>query len=217
MNACSVETQREARHAKKHLKLGIPRPVCTDCGVADIRCLSRLKPTATHCTPLRCYNCHRKRKRVSPEALLRKLKRFSDAGYTEPACIVCREADLRTLELDHLAGEANSVFVEPLCLNCHAIKSDAAEDEPMASLRLDDPNRPALVLQAAFEFGLAFILAAYGAALTTKEGEAARAVFFGLVAAVLVAWALWNLAAHEYLTNALGPGYDHAIPAVVPR
>jgi TRAP-type C4-dicarboxylate transport system permease small subunit len=50
------------------------------------------------------------------------------------------------------------------------------------------------------------------------SGEhAARAVFFGLVAAALVVWGCWNLSADDYFQEILGTGYDRAIPAPVPR
>ncbi|HVA27970.1 MAG TPA: hypothetical protein VNF68_07300 [Candidatus Baltobacteraceae bacterium] len=213
-----LATGREARYAKKLLLFGTDHPVCARCRMSDIRCLCRIEPSAKRGLPTaRCHNCHRKRRRVSPKALLRKLNRFSDAGYTEPTCVVCRESDLRLLELDHLAGAANSAFLAPLCGNCHAIKSDAAEDEPMASLRLRDPNRSALVLQAAFEFGLALVLSLFAAASHEDPNEAAQVVFFGLAAAALVAWAIWNLSADDYFTRELGSGYDKAIAAEVPR
>jgi hypothetical protein len=147
--------------------------------------------------------------------MARKRKQFCDAGFAMPMCVVCRESDLCALELDHIAGRANSTQLVALCANCHAIKSDMAEDAPMAALRHADANRSALALQAAFELGLAAILSLFGA-VELRDGEAGRVVFFGIAAAVLIAWAIWNLCADEHFTEILGPGYDKAIAAVVP-
>lgn len=207
--------RREARITKKLLRLRTDQPFCIYCGMTDPRCLFRSGDSFD--SMLRCRNCEAERHAVSSEALEHKLARFAVDGYPNPTCVVCGESDLRALERDHLAGEANSTFVEPLCLNCHAIKSDDAEDEPMASLRLRDPARSALALQAAFDIGLAAVLGLYGLAAGNEEGGAARAAFFALAALALVAWAIWNLSADEYLTQTLGPGYDKAINAEVPR
>lgn len=212
MNDYPLATGREMRHARKRLNLGEPDPKCAYCHRTDILYLFR--PRASAQAPIRCRTCHSKRKRVSAEALARKRATFAAAGYPEPACVACSERDLRALELDHLAGEANSPFVEPLCLNCHAMKSDDAEDEPWASLRLRDPERGALALQAAVEFGAAGVLTI----IVAHDGEgSARAIFLLAIAAVLVAWALWNLKADSDLRK-LGPGtyYGGAITAEVP-
>ncbi len=213
MDNYSREIRRQARITNKLLRLKTEQPFCIYCGMTDCRCL--LRPDER--SMLRCRNCDAKRRRWTTEALDQRLAAFQAAGYRTPACVACNESDLRTLECDHLAGEANSSFIEPLCLNCHAIKSDEAEDAPWASLRLRDPERSALVLQAAFEFGLAVVLGLYVAASSDDPSEAARTAFFGLAAAALIAWALWNLAANEHFTSILGPGYDKAINAEVPR
>jgi hypothetical protein len=213
MNDYPPAVRREARLAKKCLYLGTGDPVCTYCGVTDCCCL--LQPQTSAKGAIRCRNCDAKRKRVSANALERKREKFAAAGYPDPSCVVCDEADLRTLELDHLAGEANSAFVEPLCLNCHAKKSDEAEDEPWAPLRLRDPERGALAIQAAFEFGGAAVLTLIVA--YDGDGASARSIFLLALATALVAWALWNLAADKGLTRALGPGYGHVITAEVPR
>ena len=129
--------------------------------------------------------------------------------------MICEDPSLQVLELDHIASEANSSFVEPLCANHHAIKSHMAESGPMAALRLRDPKRSALALQAAFELGLSALLGMFAVWDGMRE-ETARSVFLGIAAGLLVAWAIWNLAADDHFEKILGPGYDHAIIAEVP-
>ena len=123
---------------------------------------------------------------------------------------------LQILEGDHVAHAANSEFIAPLCGNHHAIKSHMAETGPVAALRLRDPERRALVLQAAFEFGLAAILAMFAVWEGANE-ETARCIFFGVASAGLFAWATWNLAADEYFADAYGLDYDRGVPLPVPR
>ena len=214
MNEYLMAVQREGRLSRKQLNLGTANPACADCAMIDCRCLFRPRSSAN--APIRCRNCHAKRKHFSREALARKYARFTIAGYNDPACVACREHDLRALELDHLAGEANSAFVQPLCQNCHAKKSDDAEDAPWASLRFRDPERGALAIQAAFEFGAAAVLTLIVA--HDDESSTARAIFLLALAAAFVAWALWNLSADADLRRALGPGpsYGGAITAPVP-
>lgn len=215
MSRYDLAIHREGRLAKKLMRLGTGQPSCMHCDMTDCRCLFRPRRGSVS-APIRCRNCHAKRTGHSAAQLQAKAVRFEDAGYTNPACVACSEADLRTLELDHIAGIDNSALVTPLCLNCHAIKSDDAEDMPWAQLRLQDPERSALVLQAAFEFGLACVLGLYAAANGHDDGQATHAVFFGLIALALIAWAMWNLSADQHFTHVLGPGYDKAIPASVP-
>jgi len=52
-----------------------------------------------------------------------------------PSCAVCGEYRVRTLELHHIAGEANSDAVTWLCKNCHALVSEAQYDDPPQLLR----------------------------------------------------------------------------------
>lgn len=85
----------------------------------------------------------------------------------------------------------------------------------MASLRLRDPNRGPLAIQAAFELGGAVVLTLIVA--VDGDDAGARAIFLLALAAALVAWALWNLTADRDLTRALGPGYGNVITAQVPR
>jgi hypothetical protein len=78
----------------------------------------------------------------------------------------------------------------------------------MAALRLRDLDRRALVLQAAFEFGLAAILAMFAVWEGANE-ETARCIFFGVASAGLFAWATWNVAADEYFVGAYGNYQQH--------
>ena len=85
----------------------------------------------------------------------------------------------------------------------------------MAPLRFRDPDRTALALEAVFDFGLAAILGMMAA--SDGAENASRGGFFAAVALLLVAWGLWNVAADSHFKNALGPSYDLAIPAEIPR
>ncbi len=71
-------------------------------------------------------------------------------------------------------------------------------------------------LQAAFELGFGAILGMC-AVWDGAHGETARCIFLGVGSVLLLAWAAWNIAADSYFEGVLGPGYDRAIPATVPR
>ena len=122
----------------------------------------------------------------------------------------------KSLELDHLANEANSAVVEPLCANHHAIKSYMAESGPMAALRLRDPERSALLLQAAFEFGLGAMLACSRSGMECTS-ETARCIFLGVARGCSSPGRSGTSRLTTYFENMLGPGYDRAIVAAVPR
>jgi hypothetical protein len=198
---------------RKLLRFGDDDPRCAKCGTRDRRVLCRVPHGKS--TIILCRNCRGRRKPLSPKAVARKLERFRADGYFEPVCVICYEPNLQILERDHAANAANSDLVEPLCSNHHAIKSYLAETGPMAALRLRDPRRSALAFEAAFDFGVAAIFGTM-AAVDGNE-HVARAVFFGFIAAALVAWGVWNLSADDYFLDTLGPGYDRAILAPVPR
>jgi hypothetical protein len=199
---------------KKLLLFGTDAPGCASCPATDTRTLCRVKRPGSPDLIL-CHTCNAKRKSPSPKATARKVKRFEDAGYYQAVCVICSDPNVQVLELDHMANEANSALSEPLCANHHAIKSHMAESGPMAALRLRDPDRTALALEATFDFGLAAILGMM--AVSDGTENVSRAVFFAAVALALIAWAIWNLAADAHFKNVLGPTYDRAIPAEIPR
>jgi hypothetical protein len=199
---------------KKLLRFGTDAPQCTDCPSTDTRSLCRIKQQGKADLVL-CRSCNGKRKSLTAKAAARKVKRFEDAGYYKPVCVICSEPNLQVLELDHLAGAANSALVEPLCANHHAIKSHTAESGPIAVLRLRDPDRMALAVEAIFDFGLAAIL---GIMAASDSGEnASRSAFFAVVPLALVAWGIWNIAADTYFKGVLGLTCDRAILAEIPR
>lgn len=201
---------------KKLLRFGTDHPRCERCKTDDVRVLCRV-PSPGKASPLiLCHNCKDKRGKTSRKASERKARLIADAGYFEPVCVICDEPNLQILERDHVAHAANSDFVAPLCGNHHAVKSHLFETGPMAALRLRDPQRRALVLQAAFEFGLAAILAMI-AIWDGADEETARCVVFGLASVGLFAWATWNLAADEHFAALYGADYDRAVPLPVPR
>jgi hypothetical protein len=214
MSGHSFDLRGDESQTKKLLRFGTDRPECADCQTNDTRLLCRVKDSAQRTDLVLCRNCNAKRKPLSAKTATQKANRFKDAGYFKPACVICEEPNLQILELDHTAGKANSTIAEPLCANHHATKSFMAESGPMAVLRLRDPNRSALLLQAAFELGLAAILG--GMAVIDGAQETARSVWWGLLAIALVGWALWNIAADSHFEKILGPGYDRAIPAEIP-
>jgi hypothetical protein len=215
MSSNPIDPNDTAAITKKLLRYGTDHPECIDCHSTDVRALCAIK-RAGEADLILCRSCKAKRKPLSAKASAQKARRFKDAGYFKPACIVCDDPNLQILELDHLAHEANSAFVLPLCANDHAIKSFLAESGPMAALRLRDPERSALQLQAAFEFGLGLLLGMFAIVDGVRE-ETARCACFGLAASFLFAWAIWNLAADKHFENVLGSGYDRAIPAEIPR
>lgn len=199
---------------KKLLRLGSDMPKCSKCGNDDRRVLCYI-PQGRR-SQILCRNCRARRRPMTVAAAARKARQFAAAGYDRPACVVCNESALALLELDHLCGAANSSRVQPLCANHHAIKSYTAEHGAAAVLRLRDPDRSALLLQAAFEFGLGAMLAMF-AAWDGVNGETARCIFLGSASVLLLAWAAWNVSADAHFEQLLGPGYDRAIPAPVPR
>ena len=44
-----------------------------------------------------------------------------------------------------------------------------------------------------------------------------RAALLSAVVVILIGWATWNLAADRYFEDILGPDYDQAIQAEIPR
>ncbi len=213
MSTYETNRERALRHDKKRLALGSTSPACVECSESNIIMLRKPK---TRRARIRCHNCTAKCARRSASATEARLATFVAAGYDAPTCFVCGESAIATLELHHVAAEANSTLAVPLCMNCHAVQSDGQEDLPV-DLRLRDEQRRPLVLQAAFDFGLALLLMVLSVANASRDGEGATAaVFYGLAAVALVAWGVWNLAADAHLAERYGPEYSAAVPAVVP-
>lgn len=200
---------------RKLLRFGTDNPRCAVCKLDDARLLCSIESPGKP-NRILCANCKSKTKQLSAKSAAQKARRFENAGYFKLACIICNDPTLQILELDHVAHVANSSFVAPLCANHHAIKSFLAGIGPMAALRLRDPERSALQLQAAFEFGLGLVLSMF-AIVDGLRDETARSVCFGVAAGLLFGWALWNVAADKHFENVLGRGYDRAIPAAIPR
>jgi hypothetical protein len=141
-----------------------------------------------------------------------KLRKFAKQGYDDPICFQCWERDLRTINLHHVAGEANSSLCVPLCANCHDVASDTQEDL-VGGLRLRDPDRRPLVLQAAFDLGLSIM----AGAVAISAREATEATFWGLIAVALAGWAIWNLTADMHFATQFGSDYSAGVMAPVPR
>jgi hypothetical protein len=210
MSNAERKTRRAVRLEKKRQLLG-PDAKC-ECQRADVRYLKRVKRSGSQTADILCRNCYKKRShQCSDQHRHTVSRRFAAKGYPEPQCLGCHESDVCVLELHHVATEANSELVVPLCLNCHAIASDDWEDLSI-DLRVRDDERRPLVLQAAFEFGLAVMLWLM-AALVPPTAR----VFLGMAGIVLVAWAVWNLAADQHFASTYGPDYSIGVAAPVPR
>lgn len=211
------KSRRAIRWERKRLRLGIPNAECIDCHRFDIRYLHLVGPKTRIDVPtgsIICGNCRKKRSKWRPASLKRKVSTFEKAGYPDPQCVTCGEPELRTLELHHLEAAVNSDLLVPLCVNCHAIQSDMQEDAPI-DFRLPDPNRRPLVLQAAFEFGLGSILIAIAAIESTDKPS--YSIALGLIAIVLIGWAIWNISADKYFSQKWGLDYAAGVPIKVPQ
>jgi hypothetical protein len=149
---------------------------------------------------------------ISDTSRSSKARRFTEAGYVAPSCLFCHEPDLCVLQLHHVAGQANSELLVPLCGNCHLIVSDDQSDLPANVLSGDLHRRP-LVLQAAFNFGLAIVTGI----ISTDSPDGTEAVFWALVTVGLIAWGVWDIAADGYFLVAFGLDYSEGILAPVPR
>jgi hypothetical protein len=199
----------EDARIRKELRFDVDDPMCVVCSEMDIGMLC--KPN-DHRRAVLCRNCNDRKKTMTAKSAKAKARLFEEAGYSKPSCVVCGEASMQLLERDHVENDANSQLQVPLCLNHHAIKSQSAEVEPTATLRLRDPNRRALELQAAFEFGAAAILGMIAVWDGANE-QTARAIFFGVISAGLLLWALWNVQADAHLVSTYGVEYGSTLPA----
>jgi len=211
------ETRRADRWNKKRLRLGETDPQCVQCHIAEIPCLRRIKNAkSAYNGMILCDNCCSRNRGFSDRSRKNRIRKFENLGYVNPQCLICNEAEIMILELHHVAGEANSKILAPLCGNCHDIQSDAQEDLP-ADLRLRDPKRRPLVQQAAFELGLALLFGAvicFPSLSVLKDGS--WNTFLGIIALTLVGWAIWNLAADPYFAEQFGSDYSVGVPAPVP-
>jgi hypothetical protein len=199
----------EDARIRKEQRFDVDDPRCATCGTSEIGMLCQPRKSDE---PIVCRNCKGRSKPLIDKSRKQKVRRFEEAGYCKPACVVCYEPDIKILELDHVENAANSNVLVPLCSNHHAIKSQSAEVGPMAALRLRDTDRRALELQAAFEFGAAAILGMI-AVWDGANDQVPRAVFLGVLSAGLLLWALWNVQADAHLASKYGSDYGSILPA----
>lgn len=214
MSTYESNRARAIRLDKKRLALGSTKPICAVCHESNIIALRKPK---TRRALIRCHNCAAKGAQRSMRANEARLAALASAGYTSPTCFVCGESAIETLELHHVAAEANGALLVPLCMNCHAVQSDAQEDLPI-DLRVRDEHRRPLVMQAAFDLGLALLFLVAAATSAAKEGKVGTvAVFYGLVLVALMGWGVWNLAADAHFADRYGADYSALVPAPVPK
>jgi hypothetical protein len=206
------ENQRAIRWEKRLLRLGDSSPRCGDCGFDDFRALSSFSKRGSDRARMICANDRLKQGGLSPNASANKLRRFAAAGYDDPSCLLCGESHLKALELHHVAASANSALPVPLCGNCHAVASDQQEDLPV-DLRLRDSERRPLLLQAAFNFGLAILTGI----ISVDAGDATKTAFWAMVTVALIAWAVWDIAADTDFAARFGPDYSAGVSAPVPQ
>ena len=70
----------------------------------------------------------RKNREIARER--RRQNALERLGTNEPRCIFCGEADWRTLEKHHIAGQVYDDFTSIHCRNCHRKQSDRQKDHP---------------------------------------------------------------------------------------
>jgi len=206
------DRRRAARDERKRQRLGNDDPVRTGCGQSDIRCLMGRRDGPATLPVSLCYSCRKKRRIASGRSLLRSLRRFEDAGYESPACVLCAEADLRALELHHVAGQVNSGLTVPCCANCHAMASDSQGELAGKLLRNDAARRP-LARQAAFELGVAILILVL---IVVTQLPSSGRIAGASIAGGLIAWAVWNLTADQHFAVRYGEDYSVLVPAEVP-
>ena len=210
MNDVRGEITTATRWEKKRQRSGSPDPHCANCGTNEIRSLARVAASSGSEAMVLCANDRKKARPISEQAREKRLGRLARDGYRDPSCFLCGERDLRTLELHHLSGKANSSLVMPLCRNCHDVISDG--QEAFRSLRLREINRRPLALQAACDIGLSLLAGSLAACAPDTTGQ----VGWGLIAALFIAWAVWNLAADNHFADLYGADYSSGVPAPVP-
>jgi len=195
-----LERRQALRLERKRQLLGTATASCVECGINDVRVLQRNGKRKT----VLCHSCFRKRSGVTVSSVDQRRSTLAVAGYTNAECASCGEATIETLELHHIAAEANSSEVVPLCLNCHAVASDAQEDT-VVDFRLREDDRSPLLTQAAYQIGVAIFLGLL-VLFASRISETQRTSFAN-IAASLWTWASWNVMAHAHFTEMLGSKY----------
>ncbi len=203
---------------KKLLRFGTDVPQCAKCGNDDRRVRFAASRRGADRLIL-CANCRAERKRA-----ICSCREHEEPRRLQPTATRSLRAwsasipVLRMLELDHLAGAANSdrMLSRRARITTHSSRTWPRAAQCCGAAAARSQSIGAAVLQAAFEFGLGAVLGMW-AVWDGMHEETARSVFLGVAAGMLIAWALWNLSADEYFENTFGPGYDRAIAAAVPR
>lgn len=133
----------------------------------------------------------------SRNASARRAKRLQLLGTPNPACAVCGYyRNPASLEVHHVAGEANQELSVLLCRTCHDDQSDMAIDT-LGDLRRRHADRDPLEVLGALLQGLVNFL---------------RSLSY-----TLEAWAFWCQKAGLHLREELGPRWWEAVPVAVPR
>src|SRR6202051_2220066 len=70
----------------------------------------------------------------------RRRKALQRLGTENPKCVLCDVTDPFCLHLHHVAGQANDEWTVILCLNHHAMITNAQKDLP---LQIGTPSHPA--------------------------------------------------------------------------
>jgi hypothetical protein len=130
-------------------------------------------------------------------ASVRRAKRLQLLGTGNPACAICGyHRNPASLEVHHVAGEANQELSVLLCRTCHDDLSDTAI-ETLGNLRRRRADRDPLEVLGALLQG--------------------NVIFFRSLADSLEAWASWCRKTGPYLSQHLGPRWWEAVPVAVPR
>jgi len=209
-----IKSRRRQRLEKKRLNLvrfsGVANPYCVTCNASDIVCLHIDRATRT----ITCRNCRLKRLRLTETARKKRARCFAELGYPNPTCVVCGEDDICLMEEHHFFGEGNSRLSGPLCANCHAIQSDMQCDFSV-DVRRRDPDRRALVYQAAFLLGVFILLTVLGFRERTA-GSASLGTALNAIGGLALMWAYWNVYADGFFAMKFGKDYDKGMSLSYP-
>jgi hypothetical protein len=130
-------------------------------------------------------------------ASARRAKRRQLLGVDHPSCAICGyDRNPASLEVQHVAGEANQELSVLLCRTCHDDLSDT-EIETLGELRLRRADRDPLEALGALLQGLVNFLRSLGDSLE--------------------AWSTWCRTAGPWLRERLGIRWWEAIPVQAPR